>query len=735
MKRTSLFIFIILSFSSIGQILPKSVYSKTEWDEKSPECDVVSINCEYIDQVQKMKKLELGIGLNGEVLDRVNAFLYGNDSIKNPINPFLQWDLNVVATFQLDKTKITKTRPAFYYQEFTRDPKRNDWNRVMANPYPMRIRFAPPIAGKWNVHIAVIYKDETGTKQVIQLPHFSITALENEHQGFVKVARNNKNLERNGKVIMPIGHNLAGPYNGVETYGGDPTTTNKRAQVDDWMSFQDDVKRYVKEGGKFIKLIQLPYSSLLEFEKLGDYSNRLHYAWEQDKIMDLCEQNDVLVHFNLMFQNPIMKFSQYGRTIFDFGHWDGLEKIVERDPYPPYCYYTRDGKEPYEMFFDSVDLEYHKQRMRYYYARYGYSPQIYNWEILSEPWHLNESFSNPNYYQTGTLEGHWNAPFEHPDDPLFYKVHNALINYHDVISTYIKQELDDKEHLIGITIQSGGASYPWGHEDVTLDESIHLKNVDLIGVNRYALGPDRNVISKNSKNNETPVGENSEFHLANRIHQMCNKPVIYSECGTMGSCNDDFSHKTDVMTFAFNGIAGFHMWSGYIHSEDGTYDERRLWKYTIKAQNFLNQDLFTEVLNGNWTQGRQAVYAKGRFRRPSKEHQYYVAESGEKAVGYIRNRTINHKTVANKECQAVYPTPYDVAKDLDYKKGGKLEVTDLKKGRYYVTWYNEHGEQIEKCEQKAKRSGRMKKLYHPILKGNPEKEEAVYWYSIEKKQD
>jgi hypothetical protein len=731
MKNVILFSLMMLAFLGYSQNLPKSVYSKTEWDELSPEYDVVSFNYVYLNKVQKLKKFELGIDLHGDLLDRINAFIHNIDSVEAPLNPFLEWDVRVKATFNLEGTKVIQRRDGFYYQEYRRDTRNNDWHADKKNLYPFRIRFAPPTTGVWNARISVQYKAVDGTAKLVQLPPFQFEVLENDHPGYVKISENNRNFERGGKTIFPIGHNMAGPYNGVESYGGDPSTTNKRARVDDWMAFQKDVRQYVDEGGKYIKLIQLPYSSLIEFEELGNYYNRLHYAWEQDKILDFCEKNDVLIHFNLMFQNPIMKFSQYGRTVFDFGHWDGLEKIDKRDKYRPYCYYTREGKEPYEMFLDETDLQYHKQRMRYYLARYGYSPQIYNWELISEPWHLNESFHNPNYYKTGIHEGEWIVPFDDPFHKDFKIVHKALVNYQKVISDYIKQ-VDDRL-LVGITIHSGGPSHPWGHEDVTLDKSIFLENVDIIGINRYSNGPEKMIISKYSKNNETPAGENSEYHLANRIFELCKKPVIYSEAGSLTSCNTIFSHTTDVMTMPFNGIAGVQMWAGYSYGE-GLFDERTLWSSSIKTQDFINsRKNLHDIFGKKWTQGRQVARMKGGFKRPAKEMQYYVAEDKMVGLGYVRNRTNNHKTMMEGEkCDYNYATPLDGIKDLEFKKGGKLHIEGLSKGKYIVTWFDLDGKEIGREVQKAKRSGKLKKLKHPTMNCTDSSCNAVIWFELVK---
>ena len=733
MKNTCALLFVLFVFSSIGQILPKSVYSSQQWDEEAPAYDVVSINYEYLSEVQQFKKIEFGLDLQGDILNRVNAFIHEIDSINVPLNPFLEWDLRVTAHFQLENSEIVKMRDAFYYQEYSVLENQNDWKADKRNPYPMRIRFAPPNAGKWITEIMIQYKDTTGSARAISLPLFEFTVVENNHPGYVKVHKNKRNLERGGKVIFPVGHNMAGPYNGVETYGGSPKTTHKRALPDDWKSFRTDIMSYAEKGGKYIKLLQLPYSSLLEFEELGNYYNRLHYAWEQDKILDFCEDKDVLIHFNLMFQNPIMKVGQYNRTIFDFGHWDGTDKINERDKYPAYCYYTHSGKQPHEMFLDAKDVSYHKQRVRYYMARYGYSPQIYNIEILSEPWHINSKLNNPNYYTTGFNEGKWEKPFnqrEHPDHEIVQK---ALVNYHNEISTYIKKDLKDRDHLVGITIYSGGSSWPWGPEDFELDKSVFLENIDIIGLNRYESAPDKLIQSKNSKNNEIPLGENSAYHMIKRLHAMCDKPVIFSEAGSDGVCDLSLAHTVDVMTLGFTGIAGFHMWLGYRHGEN-RFDERTLWRSTINSQNHMNSDAVSSVLgdlNGNWTQGRQMAYIKGNKNKPAKELQYYISEDKKKSIGYVKNRTFNDVSYGQNNCTREYPEPWNKPADMNYKSG-KLQIQGLKKGKYKIEWYEqETGKFISCSDVKVRRSGKLKKIPHPVLTvQNKDSARGVLWFVL-----
>src|SRR5690606_6760663 len=117
--------------------------------------------------------------------------------------------------------------------------------------------------------------------------------------------------------------------------------------------------------------------------------------WEQDKILDSLEKYDALMIFNLLLQSPHFQYDHYGTTDWD---WDydirneNGDLVTDAWVYekPRYAYNDRPQgkKKAHESFINKSDLEYHKQRTRYYLARYGYSTKIMEFEILSEPFHL-----------------------------------------------------------------------------------------------------------------------------------------------------------------------------------------------------------------------------------------------------------------------------------------------------------------------------------------------------------
>src|SRR5690606_3307829 len=247
-----------------------------------------------------------------------------------------------------------------------------------------------------------------------------------------------------------------------------------------------------KQGGKFIRIMQSPWSALIEYEKKGNYFDRLHYAWEQDKLLDLCEQYDAMMLFNLMNHTPFEICSSY----FAF-HWDWERYWIDEngqiyynhdEDWPWYCYNTNSkeigGKLPHQTLADDEDLLYHQQRTRYYISRYGYSTNIYEFELLSEPFNVdvNAKYKTQPYFvpQDGAT-----------DEQIAYQkeLFQSIEKYQRNISTYIKEELGHDEHLIGVDYASG----IWNPDSTKwqLDKSYAFKHIDIIALNDYDVTQNR----------------------------------------------------------------------------------------------------------------------------------------------------------------------------------------------------------------------------------------------------
>jgi hypothetical protein len=690
--------------------------------------EVHALNYNHLDSVRRYKKLELGIRIEGEILDNINSFLFSQKPKPSDINPFLEWEFDVNVQFVHKDSGTEKFVDGFYFQDYRRDtsPGVNDWIAVQTD-FPVRVRFAPPLNGTWSARIRIELEDS-----VITFPEFDFHVLESGHPGVVGISKEGKNFVRGGEVFYPIGHNMAGPSGAnIDAAGLDINSTNKASRVDDWLSMHEDIQNYIQQGGRHIKLLQQAYTCLIEFEKKGNYLNRLHYAWEQDHILDYCEENDVMILFDLFFQNPLMKYGQYGTWPWDFGHYNGEGVDIGSDNertndwirslFAPYCYF-KEGKEPYEMFMDEQDLRYHEQRNRYYVSRYGYSPQVYCFELISEPWHLNE------------LGGMEVAPAIDPSHPDHQKVLDALYNYQKRISSYIKNELKRTDILIGIQTFFNVAT------NQLSDKSPTIETIDIIGFNQYDIRPDKLVINRKGSDDNLGFveGEQSFYKDIYSTLARTGKPVILSEAGhdysspafggVPSHLGTSFNgHFVDVTTLPFTGIAGVYMYSGFAH-EPGRFDERTLWPNTIQSQEFMNSDVLVNVFcsgGKNWKQGRQTTKKRSSNNNSDlREMQYYLSEDSNYSAGYIRNKTYNYYTKwlheeYHESDMIQHMTEVSELKDVDWNDHAeKLEVHGLlPRTTYELRYFNaqlpldsNYNMQIVKSDKKG-----VVTLKHPTL--------------------
>lgn len=716
---------------------------------EEPIYDVALISDHYTDlnSIEKFKKVEFGIEITGELLQSIQKFLDPNLPTQvSPLNPFIDREILVESVFTHSGSGLVKKRQGFYNQEYVVNNSSavNDWEIPTTNPYPFRIRFAPPNEGIWDAEIVVKYYDElTQSMNEISLPKFSFNVIDNNHPGYVKVHDNKRNLVRGNRIILPTAHVFPGPYNATQIWGVQPSRTNKAAEVDDWQRFHENLKNYIDSGGRYIKTAQTAYSSLLEFENKGNYLNRLHYAYEQDRIIDTCEKYDVLIDFNLLFQDVFMTFGQDAVAgaphAWDYGPYDENGQILNPNYYPNYCYYNPTLTPlPKDMFLQDESMYYHKQRNRYYIARYGYSPQIYTFELMSEPWHVNQY---PNY-----------APASDNYGIETIEVINSIENYHNSVANYIKDSLGHQEHLItGIEFYEEGFQ-----DDFFYSQTAQNDNIDILGISYYSKRPDKLIIDKNNSpfqsNQNLSIGnaESSVYKEIREIHDSYGKPVIFSEAGhNLLDCGEKYPHIIDVMTLGFTGAAAINMWDGYRYHEPGNgsfvdtskFDSRLLWRHTIRAQNHYNSDGFIGALstyNGNWIQGRQSERLNAMGNEDAFQMQYFIDNYKQRVAGYVQNITFNSSTKAvNSDCiQNTLSSPLD---QLHMVKWHQTQNTIWVEGllphfKYSIDWYYyETGDYSHTSCFKAKNGGKLM-LKFPELSVNATNPYPIYWFVMTEDQ-
>ncbi|RFC54068.1 T9SS C-terminal target domain-containing protein [Brumimicrobium aurantiacum] len=569
---------------------------------------------------------------------------------------------------------------------------------------------------------------------------FNFNVIESGDPGYVQVHSNKRNLTRDGRMIFPVGQNFPSPGGdtGQECGGNFSSITPNTENCTDitvWNDYLDEVESYFSLGNqygdpnkpKFIRFVAMPWSSSIEFEEKGNYYNRLHYASEIDKLIDLCEEYDGLMIYDLMYQSQFMYRNYYPDWCWE--HLDTNGTHINAN-YPYYCYNDDPGpggKKPHEMFTNQEDLNYHKQRTRYILSRYGYSTQIYEWELLSEPFHLN---SHP-------VGG---SPFGDQNHPEHNIVRNAVSNYHDVISRYIKDSLSWNRQLVGIDM---GAT-----ANVFDKQSIALGSIDIIGFNPYYVKPNELIVSSNSSMYKFVKDINIERAI-NDLHPV---PVIIPEGGirdSYSSCSNYDLRSVDEMTLGFTGVAGFHLWNG---RAEHTANYIELWKNTFRAQNHMNGDDVINTLSDGWGDWKHGM-GKGKLKEndyddvEAVEMQSYVSSNQEIIVGYIKNRTYNVYTQSsggicdnvgwnnpgNNPVNSLYNFQWDDIKNLEVLKVD--DVLTLK--TYDVDFYGDINGTIQYISTDNKLSsigGKLKLRYPELYVEEHWQNRPVIWF-VAKSED
>jgi len=692
-------------------------------DPKS-DLDVAVMNYPNLYNILRYEKFELGVELPSDISTRVNNYI--NATGTNKLNPFLDWELKVEAVFTSPTGAIKKV-DGFYYVDMTRNPSQNNWI-YQATPYPFRVRFAPPQNGKWTCQINIYDHEILSYSSDV----FPFSVIESGNPGFVKVHPNQTNLQLGNQVIYPLGQTLPWPV-------GD--SWNAQEGLNAWMNYHASIDTYIGTGNNFVRMLFAPEANDIEFEKLGNYYDRLDFAWEMDKVMDKLEEEDIYLHLTMMMHRQYMNIGDYGITAWDFSDDAPGDTTM-------YCYKSELGLTgATQLFTDPTALRYLKQRMRYLISRFGYSTAISAMDLGSEMYHTGATLG---FYPNGTeVPCSGFAPYTDANDDF---AREAVYNYHQVMSDYIKNGMGHKEHLLSVIYgwakegmnttcnfyqKTHFPYFPWHEDKGAPDLSFALQNIDIISVNMYSSSPDRLIHTKNNPNVWFESNEDSKAKDIHDMHMNFGKPVMFTEVGAMGvddNCNQNIQYYIDNMSIPFTGLAGVYQWHQGFNTDAGGPPR---WDELKYSADFMNNWYCRTILGSNWKQYRE-VSESNPGSRELKEHQMYVSENQELAAGYVYNRTVNTKTMGvDSPCTYLTGGYYDEGRRHIYWDNDKHHYRGLKTNTdYIVKWYDYlTGNLIAtECISTPKLSFDYEPIRHPDLyawdePGKPFR--PIVWFTVE----
>jgi hypothetical protein len=653
--------------------------------------------------VGKFEKLEIGIQFDSTIQNKINRFV--NREAGTKLNPFNPEDVDVYAEFWIkieDSWYLHKRVNAFYYQEFSRNIDTLTWDTV-ATLHNFRVRYAPPVLGTFRCRIT----SEVFGHDTIIASDFTFEVVPSSNKGFMEVGENKRYFEFGEEPFFPVGHNLSSPQNILRNSDYEQFTVVAYG----YQEYARRLRKLKESGGNYFRYIVSPWNTEIEFENLGDYSNRMTNAWEFDKILDTTKALGLKMHMNMAVHFTFEAPNGYLKLNWDWSAaGDTLNTPISpldeagcfREYDEGYCYRRElDIEHPRDFFTDSLAIKHYKNRIRYMEARWGYSTEIAVTEILSEAGHTGSRIN------LGLIDGECkviNETLSRPyhDDSLVFP--HDLFKWHLEMADYMNDSLKSA-HLISV-------NYPGEPSLTNFDYSYYLADVDINTYNHYGLRVD----------NQAALYE----IITERYHDIdhnpwpyyySNKPFMNSEYGTGTDtylCDQDAEFIRRVYLCGFTGLAAVPM------TWDSQWDEQNVWHY---YQNINDLMAGIQLDNENWKAGEPIVLTDNKIEVLYLRKGETGADS--KIVGALANRTFNFWSQRlGHPCDSAEYKPIDeylASQNFDvYDLSDPIEIKNLGSNKpFNIEWYNAiTGELLHTTGQSSNVFGKMNLVFVDTLTGN-----------------
>ena len=385
-------------------------------------------------------------------------------------------------------------------------------------------------------------------------------------------------------------------------------------------------------GVNYFRMIMNPFTLDIEYEKLGDYSDRMHIAEEMDLILERAAANDILIHWNLMLHNTL----QINGYHIDLWDW------TDENSGTGYCYKTQiDSVEtPLDFLTNHTAKKYYKERLRYIIARWGYSSDIAMFEHFSE------------IDQIGT-EHDENA--EAISFTNQYAGNEAVFNeWHGEMSWYLKEVLEIPQLLT--------LSYTTEYDE-DLDHSFWHGNIDVINLNNYNYNTS-DIHGYHRRNIRKKIAETGDdYNDGHHVWGNYKKPLFFSEMGAheVWNCDNNVETRRSIWQSYFWGISGGLEW--HLPADLSIYQ---------RVDDFISG---VDLEGGKWHSGMMKLDNQDRWEykqsyrddciRKDELADVVYLRSGdkEKAFGVITNRRANYWTLGDDSCLIENNIPAPVYSD------------------------------------------------------------------------
>jgi hypothetical protein len=283
------------------------------------------------------------------------------------INPYDPAQVEVLVNFTSPEGRSVIV-PAFFMQEY------NDICRADCSVEELetsgsgrwRVRFTPDEVGTWQfTAVARI----GSTESMLRTGRFDVS--ESSHPGFIQVAPNGRYFEfDDGTPYFPIGQNLGWSWDeGGSIY-----------------AYLEWLDRLQAAGANYARInIDVPWFIGLEWTPpVGQYGDLgQQAAWRFDTILDEAERRGIYLQVVLIWHQTFREYT--GGSSVSIPRTPIRPDVsgdFDNSPYNARLSGSLQG--PGDIFFNTAGQQLLQQRLRYIMARWGYSPNIFAWEIVDE---------------------------------------------------------------------------------------------------------------------------------------------------------------------------------------------------------------------------------------------------------------------------------------------------------------------------------------------------------------
>lgn len=259
--------------------------------------------------------------------------------VHNPYNPN---EISVLATIRTPSGRHV-TVPAFYFQDYSRRPKEGGGEELTAAMASWKVRYAPTERGEHTLTLEVYTAEIQHQSRA-----YGFHCTKGTQAGFARAASNQAFECDDGSAFFPVGLNTCW---GNSTY-----------------DFERWFEQLAKNGGNFgrLWLSEMFLFGLERKDELGRINSEA--AWRLDTVLSLAEKHGIRLMFCIESFNSL-------RIEPDYQRWN-------ENPYNA----ANGGpcEKPKDFFTSAAARELFKRRLRTIVARWGYSPNVFCWEMWNE---------------------------------------------------------------------------------------------------------------------------------------------------------------------------------------------------------------------------------------------------------------------------------------------------------------------------------------------------------------